>query len=513
MKKACATCSKKIGFLTLNCEIQSGECICDKCLDALGLPVKLYTSNDYKECFKVLSLEDVQQALAGDTGKLEYILNLSSANGAASQAVDTAVGVFNKAKDVAGATVQKAQEQVQQVQAVNKKACATCGKKLGFLASYLELISGERICYDCLGALGLSSAHYVDNDFLMGFMPLSLEDIKQALDGDKDKLEHIHGLSSIEIVAVESTDVMEQQEQEQSQTANKKQCAICGEKIGFFSLTRGLKNGEQICTACLEALGLTIDHYGKDSFTEGFKNLSLNDIKQAFAGDKDKLECVFNLLPPEQRGVVEEANAKQRQIFEDAQAKKEINDKFNNLFVATKVFKNYVEFDDTNKLWRVQRMDDKFNYSYEYYAYSIIMDVKLTESSSEQTITKQKGGTLNYLIGDTMGALTEDRVSTTKKTLHGCTIMVTTDSISSPTVSIMFPGSESLLALAEECVAVFKIIKSNNERSNVAPVPQATPAVNQVSAADELIKFKGLLDAGILTQEEFDKKKAELLNL
>lgn len=36
-------------------------------------------------------------------------------------------------------------------------------------------------------------------------------------------------------------------------------------------------------------------------------------------------------------------------------------------------------------------------------------------------------------------------------------------------------------------------------------------SVNQVSAADELIKFKGLLDQGVITQEEFDKKKKELL--
>lgn len=38
-------------------------------------------------------------------------------------------------------------------------------------------------------------------------------------------------------------------------------------------------------------------------------------------------------------------------------------------------------------------------------------------------------------------------------------------------------------------------------------------AVNSTSPADELIKYKQLLDMGALTQEEFDKKKKELLNL
>ena len=40
-----------------------------------------------------------------------------------------------------------------------------------------------------------------------------------------------------------------------------------------------------------------------------------------------------------------------------------------------------------------------------------------------------------------------------------------------------------------------------------------TPDVTQqaTSAADELIKFKNLLDMGVISQEDFDKKKNELL--
>lgn len=36
---------------------------------------------------------------------------------------------------------------------------------------------------------------------------------------------------------------------------------------------------------------------------------------------------------------------------------------------------------------------------------------------------------------------------------------------------------------------------------------------NMLSSADELKKFKELLDAGIISQEEFDAKKKQLLNL
>jgi hypothetical protein len=44
------------------------------------------------------------------------------------------------------------------------------------------------------------------------------------------------------------------------------------------------------------------------------------------------------------------------------------------------------------------------------------------------------------------------------------------------------------------------------------PSPEAAP-VKQHDATDELRKFKSLLDDGIITQEDFDKKKSQLLGL
>ena len=43
--------------------------------------------------------------------------------------------------------------------------------------------------------------------------------------------------------------------------------------------------------------------------------------------------------------------------------------------------------------------------------------------------------------------------------------------------------------------------------------PQTTTVVQQTSAADEIKKFKELLDMGAITQEEFDAKKKQLLGL
>ena len=43
--------------------------------------------------------------------------------------------------------------------------------------------------------------------------------------------------------------------------------------------------------------------------------------------------------------------------------------------------------------------------------------------------------------------------------------------------------------------------------------PKSGAVIQQASAADELKKFKELLDMGIITQEEFDAKKKQLLGL
>lgn len=63
-------------------------------------------------------------------------------------------------------------------------------------------------------------------------------------------------------------------------------------------------------------------------------------------------------------------------------------------------------------------------------------------------------------------------------------------------------GNSKLIRLTEEEA------KAEIEKQN-AP----TPVVAEASAADELKKFKELLDMGVITQEEFDAKKKQLLGL
>ncbi|MCI5905492.1 MAG: SHOCT domain-containing protein [Oscillospiraceae bacterium] len=66
---------------------------------------------------------------------------------------------------------------------------------------------------------------------------------------------------------------------------------------------------------------------------------------------------------------------------------------------------------------------------------------------------------------------------------------------------------------ADEFVAAAnKAIEENKKANRTAPVAPA-PVVQFASSADELKKFKDLLDSGVITQEEFDAKKKQILGL
>lgn len=55
---------------------------------------------------------------------------------------------------------------------------------------------------------------------------------------------------------------------------------------------------------------------------------------------------------------------------------------------------------------------------------------------------------------------------------------------------------------------------SETTESNATESTDASEsAKNNPTTADELLKYKELLDAGVITQEEFDAKKKELLKL
>lgn len=52
-----------------------------------------------------------------------------------------------------------------------------------------------------------------------------------------------------------------------------------------------------------------------------------------------------------------------------------------------------------------------------------------------------------------------------------------------------------------------------DKEGNVVTKKETSQVTNSISSSDEIKKYKDLLDSGAITQEEFDAKKKQLLNL
>ena len=97
-------------------------------------------------------------------------------------------------------------------------------------------------------------------------------------------------------------------------------------------------------------------------------------------------------------------------------------------------------------------------------------------------------------------------------------------------VGIDFGATQNGVAMQDTnriifCAGMFSFGKSNEFAEDLAGIirpafdeyrnseDDETNNGNTVSAADEIVKFKNLLDQGIISQEEFDEKKKQLLDL
>ena len=83
------------------------------------------------------------------------------------------------------------------------------------------------------------------------------------------------------------------------------------------------------------------------------------------------------------------------------------------------------------------------------------------------------------------------------------------------TITIATSSGITKFALVENYLEIGNVLsqKINERQENTATSSNASTPVYQSSAMDELKKLKDLLDAGIISQEEFDAKKKQLLGL
>lgn len=176
------------------------------------------------------------------------------------------------------------------------------------------------------------------------------------------------------------------------------------------------------------------------------------------------------------------------------------------LFSPTRSVEKFFEIDEKNRLWRWTATQYVFNYS-------DIVDFELIQNGSSVV----KGGLGSAVMGGALfggvGAVVGSVVGKKKavEEINEFRIKIVINDMLIPEAYINFIPNGKLKSnsflfkaasiSAQETLSLLTLITSSKNSSE-----------NTVSAADEIRKFKELLDEGIISQEEFDRKKAQLLN-
>ena len=122
------------------------------------------------------------------------------------------------------------------------------------------------------------------------------------------------------------------------------------------------------------------------------------------------------------------------------------------------------------------------------------------------------GGLLFGEAGAIAGAVAGNSKSTTTQTqkeIHHYSLVLKVNDLTKPSFIINIDSVQ----IAEDVVTSLDILVGNTKKIVVeeAVQPEAPKETTKLDKFDELKKYKELLDAGVITQEEFDAKKKELL--
>ena len=189
--------------------------------------------------------------------------------------------------------------------------------------------------------------------------------------------------------------------------------------------------------------------------------------------------------------------------------------KANNFTVTLSVQNTLI--DENSKRWTVYN----FNGESKIYSFNDIVKVELDENGNKYV---SQNGVLRAVVGSAIfggvGAIVGATTATKSHTINSLNVIVYTSRISDPVITIpliISPVSDSSAlysrnkADAIKLMGMLNAIAMQNTSSNSKPDEKAPEA--SLSAADELAKYKKLLDDGAISEEEYSTVKKKLLNI
>lgn len=237
----------------------------------------------------------------------------------------------------------------------------------------------------------------------------------------------------------------------------KTNCSLCGVEQGKFKVADGC-----ICQSCIKqcGLGFTLERI--------LKERTIHEVKQAIEVQKE-------------------------------------NQKKLDVFNATKVIGEFIQFDENNKLWLVKRKLNRLEIDPIIEKFSDIMDFELIEDGDSLLVNRSLG---EALVGISTANKKIKKVVNKFQIKISLNNMITPavfiDMISAPTKynSLVYKNAYNY---AQQIISVLAVIIENEKKDSSSQTNN--------SSADEIMKFKNLLESGAISQEEYDAKKRQLLGL
>lgn len=175
------------------------------------------------------------------------------------------------------------------------------------------------------------------------------------------------------------------------------------------------------------------------------------------------------------------------------------------VFKKTDILKDFMSnsiiIDSEHKLFYIGSESDVNNI---YYKFNEVSDYEI---ETKTVIKKKKGLTRAAVgglafggVGAVVGATTAS--SEVKNINNPQQIKITFNTYAGKIIKTVLQAPNGLPAFLDKCIA---------EKSNDTQISNNNET--QLGFADEILKYKKLLDDGIITEEEFNAKKKQLLNL
>lgn len=203
----------------------------------------------------------------------------------------------------------------------------------------------------------------------------------------------------------------------------------------------------------------------------------------------------------------------------------ELHDKNYNdyeIFSKTDGVRDIFEIDNEHRLWKLPTFpfSEALPGIFQVFPYEAITGFDLLQNGV--AITKGGlgraivGGLLFGGVGAIVGGVTGTKTTNQRITEYRIRITLNHPTIKERMIYILPKGgtvkatASAFLKYTDEAKKILTILDSIVNESK--PASNEQPAL-QTSAADEIMKFKQLMDNGIISTEEFEAKKKQLLNL